>query len=69
MSVKHVCPNCGSTLTLDAPMPSLRCPKCKTTMQPEIATPLQLGVFLAELGGDLREGLGRRDADGNGTIA
>ena len=39
MSVKHVCPNCGSTLTLDAPMPSLRCPKCKTTMQPEIATP------------------------------
>ena len=37
MSVKHVCPNCGSTLTLDAPMPSLRCPKCKTTMQPETA--------------------------------
>ena len=29
MSVKHVCPNCGSTLTLDAPMPSLRCPKCR----------------------------------------
>ncbi len=39
MSVKHVCPNCGSTLTLDAPMPSLRCPKCKTTMQPETAAP------------------------------
>lgn len=35
MSVKHVCPNCGSTLTLDAPMPSLRCPRCKTAMQPE----------------------------------
>ena len=39
MSVKHVCPNCGSALTLDAPMPSLRCPRCKTAMQPETTSP------------------------------
>ncbi len=47
MSVKHVCPNCGSTLTLDAPMPSLRCPKCKTTMQPETAAPADASVTVS----------------------
>ena len=47
MSVKHVCPNCGSTLTLDAPMPSLRCPKCKTTMQPETAAPADASATIS----------------------
>lgn len=35
MPVKHVCPQCGNVLSLNTPMPSLKCPKCKVPMPPE----------------------------------